>query len=118
MNKDKSCEKRIDEHLQERLEEVRQAISNSGSDEVAVNGEKYDDVIEWLNCWTLCYADDPHYRAKRLELSYGGPADGFRFFEDDTIEYYFMDWFDGATRELHGNDKEIMQELFDAYLNI
>ena len=37
----------------------------------------------------------------RYQLSWGGPSDEFRFFVDETftptrIEYWFIDWFDGA----------------------
>ena len=39
----------------------------------------------------------------RLQLSWGGPSDEFRIYtiadtlEIDVIEYWYMDWFDGAS---------------------
>lgn len=39
----------------------------------------------------------------RLQLSWGGPSDEFRIYtiadtlEVDVIEYWYMDWFDGAS---------------------
>lgn len=61
----------------------------------------------------LCVSidDDPRYRAKRLELSYGGPQDYFLFFEDETIEYHYLDWYDGASTELSGDDYEVMKQI-------
>ena len=32
----------------------------------------------------------------RYQLSWGGPSDELRFYEDGTIEYVYMDWFCGA----------------------
>jgi hypothetical protein len=118
MVKQKSCEERIDEHLQGRVEEIKEVLNQYGEDEkIKFDGCEYEDVIEWLNCWALAYEDDPHYRAKRLELSTGGPADGFIFFEDGSIKYYFQDWFDGAERELYGEDEAVLQDLYEYALN-
>ncbi len=106
MNKQLSCEEKIDQELNSRIKDFKNALNNE------------DDFIEWLNDYALAYEDDPHYRAKKLELSYGGPADGFRFFEDGTIQYYYQDWFDGAIRTLYGEDYKIMLEVYENYLDI
>jgi len=121
MKKDLTCEERIDKKLRGRILEIEEVIklyecSNDGH--FIYDDCEYEDLIDWLNQRALSYEDDSHYRAKRLELSTGGPADGFLFFEDGTIEYYFQDWFDGAKRELYGRDKEIMQKLYDYCLNV
>jgi hypothetical protein len=76
-------------------------------------GDQYEDFIDWLNSYALAYEDDPHYRAKRLELSCGGPQDYFLFFEDSTVEYRFLDWFDGAERTLQGENLRVMTEVRD-----
>lgn len=110
--RDKTCEERIEEHLTTTIEAFKKALDGDFGDE-----NEYEDFIEWLDCYILAYADDPHYRAKKLELSWGGPADYFLFFEDETIEYHFQDWFDGAKRELDGEDYDIMKSVYDMYLN-
>ena len=49
----------------------------------------------------------------------GGPSDEFRFyvsgpgFNLHRVEYWFMDWFDGASRTLRGSDLSFMSEIFD-----
>lgn len=57
----------------------------------------------------------------RYQLSTGGPGDEFRIFAqkvDDyrfsvyRIEYWFLDWFDGASRTLYGEDRELLDEIF------
>ena len=51
---------------------------------------------------------DPYYR---YQLSWGGPSDEFRIFHDGRVEYWFMDWFDGASLDLAHEDAEIIKEL-------
>lgn len=36
----------------------------------------------------------------RYQLSWGGPSDELRFHPDGSITYHFMDWFDGAERDV------------------
>lgn len=40
----------------------------------------------------------------RYQLSWGGPSDEIRFYKDGTIEYWYMDWFDGACLEITKKD--------------
>lgn len=52
------------------------------------------------------------------QLSTGGPGDEFRFFvgfdgEPYRIEYWFLDWFDGAKRILGGDDLDLLMETWE-----
>ena len=56
----------------------------------------------------------------RYQLSWGGPSDEFRFFLDADqdcyrVEYWFLDWFDGASRTLHGDDVELLNDIFQDF---
>jgi hypothetical protein len=60
----------------------------------------------------------------RYQLSTGGPGDEFRIFAQKVndyrfsvyrIEYWFLDWFDGASRTLYGPDRELLEEIFDSF---
>ena len=119
MTKQKSCEERIDEELRSRIADFKQALESAkkNNGKVVKEDYTYENITEWINSYALAYEDHPHYRAKKLELSYGGPQDYFLFFEDGTIEYHFLNWFDGAKKELYGKDKEIMKEIYDRCLN-
>ena len=105
---EKKCEERIDAELKDRIQDFKNALKGKFDD-----GCEYEDFIEWINSCSLAFENDPHYRAKKLELSWGGPADFFLFFEDGTIEYHFQDWFDGDKRMLRGKDYKIMKEVYD-----
>ena len=53
----------------------------------------------------------------RYQLSYGGPSDEFRFYCDENlnpveIEYWFLDWFDGAHIDLTGENYKLLEEIF------
>ena len=51
--------------------------------------------------WPPYTFDDQREGYYRLQLSWGGPSDEFRIYTDmnkkiHDIEYWYMDWFDGA----------------------
>lgn len=56
----------------------------------------------------------------RYQLSYGGPSEEFRFFTDENfnpvrIEFWFLDWFDGAKvtlKEGSAHDR-LLRDLWD-----
>ena len=110
------CKDRIEQELEERIKDFKTALKRSEKSEdgsFTIDGDDYEDFISWINSYALAYAEDPHYRAMRLELSYGGPQDYFLFFDDGTIEYHFLDWFDGAEIILSGKDYEVMEKVKD-----
>jgi len=85
--------------------------------------EKLDD-LGTFNEYGLCFDyvaagtfDDQEQGYFRYQLSYGGPSDEFRFYTDAgrncyCIEYWFLDWGDGAHRELRDDDKTLLKQIF------
>jgi len=117
----KTCKEVINEKLKERIkqfEEVLKLAEESENGSFVVDDCEYEDLIDWINQTALAYSDDLTYRGKKLELSWGGPADGFIFLEDGNIIYYYQDWFDGAEEWLSGHEYEVMKEIFERALNI
>lgn len=55
------------------------------------DGEHYDGFTEWINSYGLCFNEDPENEGfYKLELSYGGPSNGFVFIDNGyVIKYYF-----------------------------
>ena len=53
--------------------------------------------------WALPY--------KRYQLSWGGPTEEFRVYLNGDVEFWLLDWFDGAPIEVTGNDADIIREL-------
>ena len=59
----------------------------------------------------------------RYQLSWGGPADEFRFYATegfglDRIEYWFLTWSYGAGIRLKGRDLELMTEIWDSFKEV
>lgn len=101
--KTKTCEDRIQENLEDRLKDIKDIL-------------QADDPIEKLNEEALSW------NGYKLELSWGGPADGFLFARDNennavNIRYYFQDWFDGAEVTLYGADFDLLEQLYNTCLN-
>ena len=98
MNKQPTCEERIDEALEYTIDDMRSILNSR-------------DPFEKLNESILAYDKDGE--DMKLELSYGGPSDGFLFKKDGSIVYYFQDWFDGAERHLNMAYKSVMERVRD-----
>ncbi len=76
--------------------------------------------FDWVGSDTF---DDQEQGYFRYQLSWGGPSDEFRFYVDPDltcfrIEYWFLDWFDGASRTLSGTDKDMMMEIFEMFKEV
>jgi hypothetical protein len=60
----------------------------------------------------------------RYQISTGGPAEEFRFYSSGPnyppyrIEFVFLDWGDGYTRKLSGDDLDLMMEIWDFFVDI
>jgi len=120
--KDRTCAKRIDESLRSRLADLRKLFNLycEGNDE----GDK---ELGTFNEYGLCFDyvapgtfDDQEQGYFRYQLSWGGPSDEFRFFVNPdlsvhTIEYWFLDWGDGASLDLEAGDFTFMEEIFDHF---
>jgi len=113
----KTCSELIRDKLNERIADFKQALKsyeeNNYEKIVTEDGYEYEDVIDWIINYSLGVYDDNYYRAKRLELSCGGPQDYFLYFQKlDRIEYHYLDWFDEASLVLDGEDFKVMSEIF------
>ena len=114
---DKSCKELIKEELNERIADFKQALKSYEENDyrkiVTEYGDEYEDVIDWINDYALGYYDDKRFRAKRLELSYGGPQDYFLYYPSNgLIEYHYINWGDEAILYLDGMQYNIMLKIF------
>lgn len=98
--KDLKCEQRIDAALKGRLVDLEQLLNGSADEELG-------DMADYALCFDyvapLTFDDQPE-GYWRYQISWGGPSDEFRFFVNTDlschrIEYWFLDWFDGAHRD-------------------
>lgn len=116
---DEKCEQRVDAAMAERLADLRKLW------ELYSSGKEQDDDLGRLADYGLCfdYVEPDTFSGQlegyfRYQISWGGPSDEFRFFINPDrschrIEYWFMDWFDGAHRVAAGPDEAFLLQLWD-----
>jgi hypothetical protein len=120
--KQPTCEERIDKELEERLTDLRKLWELEKEDPGAS-----DEDLGTFNEYGLCfdYVSPNMFKGQRrgyfrYQLSWGGPSDEFRFECDENlrptrISYWFLDWFDGAHRNLKGDDLNLLEKIFEYF---
>ena len=118
------CKDKVRKELRGRIEDLDklfrayQAGNESGVERLGTFPE-YGLCFDYVPRGTF---GDQHRGYFRYQLSWGGPADEFRFFTDETleltrIEYWFLDWFDGAHITLRPESKEycLLSEIWEFF---
>ncbi len=105
MEKNPTCEERIDTEL-DRVAEVFLAYRDDPHEEdIIYEGSEVLGLPE-LGHYGLSFSyhheDGDRWGSTYWTylLSWGGPSDEIRFYPGGTITYHFMDWFDGAMRDV------------------
>ena len=49
----------------------------------------------------------------RYQLSYGGPSEEFRIYRNGEVEFWYLDWFDGAPIDVTGKDAETIKQIIE-----
>ena len=112
--KEKRCADRVQERWHDRLDELEKFDANGwdmfheyGLDFSYVEPDTFDDQPKGYH---------------RFQISWGGPSDELRFYtigkfdgdnEElilDHVEYWFLDWFDGASIDV--SEEEVIKNLW------
>jgi hypothetical protein len=113
-----TCKDRINEEFKSRMTNIK----SLWEDYKNPDSEDTDSFPEYHLCFDYIAPGTWKNQRKgyfRYQLSWGGPSDEFRFYIDEElnlykIEYWFMDWFDGASKKLSSGDNfDTMAEIFD-----
>ena len=117
-----TCKERIRTHLQSRIADLSKLWELYRQDP-----EANDPDLGNFNEYGLCLdyvAPGTFERQRRgylrYQLSWGGPGDEFRFYLDESlnptrIEYWFLDWFDGAKIILKGQSLALLEEIYQDF---
>ena len=122
--KQKTCAELISARCYDRKEQFNSALfyfknKNEGNkiESTQDDFEAYESLMDYANQNSLDFSyvepntfDNQPEGYWRWQLSWGGPSDEFRYYhyEGDknsikSIEYAYMDWFDGATMPVYSN---------------
>ncbi len=127
MSDEKSCKARVREELRGRIDDLQKLwTAEKAGDENGVED------LGTFNEYGLCFDYVPpgtfggqRRGYFRYQLSWGGPADEFRFFVDENwhptrIEYWFLDWYDGAKVTLREGTKDhaLLMEIWGFFEDV
>jgi hypothetical protein len=105
--KRKTCEELIDGELAKEMAEIKAALADvvSGANPQALREYGYG----------FSYVEPRESDNKegfwQWVTSGGGPSSEFRLYDDESVSYVFMQWFDGASRALTGSNEATMRSL-------
>lgn len=118
-----NCEARIDREMQSTLADLRKlftAYQEGDEDRYSDDlGNFFEYGLGFSYVAPDTFQDQPEGYF-RYQISWGGPSEEFRFFVNPDlslhrIEFWFMDWFDGASRTLSGEDDALLSDIFDFF---
>lgn len=107
----KTCKERVSEQWEGRRRDLRLLLDSEDN-----YTEELGDLNEYGLCLDLVEAGTFKGQREdyvRYQFSWGGPSDELRFFKNGDIEYWFLDWFDGASIDVTSD--EIAVAIRDYY---
>jgi len=122
MNKEKNCKDLVKAQATSRLNDLRAILDheNSGKDDAHPGlgrlGE-YGLSFDYVAPGTF---DGQRRGYIRYQISYGGPSEEIRYFLDERqkpirVEFWHLDWFDGAKVTLKGDQLDTALEVFEQH---
>lgn len=87
---------------EDEADEIRQELGDTAVD--------YGLCIDFVPAGT--FSDEPRPFV-RYQLSTGGPGEEFRYFQDGSLEFWFLDWFVG--HRVMVMDEELKEYLVDRF---
>lgn len=109
MNKQRSCKERVQENWDLIRKDLKELID--AEDHETEDLGKLEDYGLCINLVEAGTFKDRREDYIRYQLSWGGPGDELRFYKNGDIEYWFLDWFDGARIDI--TDDSIARWLKD-----
>lgn len=123
--KQQTCKERLDGELKDRLADIRILWRLYRRDAEASHPElgsfnEYGLSFDYVPKGTFSDQKRGYFC---WQLSWGGPADEFRFYVDEEldvteIEYWFLDWYDGAGKLLTGDDFKLLDEIYQDFKDL
>jgi len=114
---DLKCKDRVDSHFRSRFEALKDLWAGycEGDEGKTEEFYNYGLSFDYVKQNTLSDKLEGYFR---YQISWGGPSDEFRFFTNPDfsihrIEYWFLDWFDGANILLIGNEFDLLADIFE-----
>ena len=120
-----TCDERIDDYLKSRLKAIRKLVKyeegRAAYDPEYGSLSEFGVAVDYVPAETF---PGQKYGYFRWQIGVGGPQDEFRFLTQNPrdhwpeIEYWFLDWNDGACREMKAQRKKLLQSVWQYFQEI
>lgn len=109
--KTENCADKVQEAYQSRMEDIKTMYyaDNQETPELGKLSE-YGLCIDYVEAGTF---NEQPQGYKRYQLSWGGPQEEFRLYDDGNMEFWYLDWFDGASVPVTGQEARIIESIFE-----
>ncbi|GEM_PF-1773146 len=109
MNPETLCSRRVRRAFESRMRDIR-TLWNAPEQATLELGslDEYGLCIDFVKAGTFRDQRAPYWR---YQLSWGGPSEEFRVYLNGDVEFWLLDWFDGASVEVTGGDAAIIREI-------
>lgn len=101
-------------HCSECFEEIDKADAPDWSEEYHGSLYEYGLCFDYVEPDTF---DDQPYGYWCYQISCGGPSEEFRLLGGGQVQFWFLDWFDGAPLYLRGETLDLLRGIFDWFLD-
>jgi len=117
-----TCQARLPAELNSRIADLKKLWAMycndaESDDEHLGNLYEYGLSFDYVAAGTFDGQKEGYFR---YQLSWGGPSDEFRIFVNPDfcahrVEYWFLDWFDGAHLVLTGEQEQLLEEIYTGF---
>tara|TARA_R110002110_G_scaffold189368_1_gene397541 strand:+ start:235 stop:927 length:693 start_codon:yes stop_codon:yes gene_type:complete len=109
--KERTCKERVQEHWDSRKAEFQKFMNDENYDELSeyildvshVEARPAEDFTRFHQMSNVHLQHAPY---DRIQISYGGPTEEIRYYEDGIVEFVLLDWFDSAVVVLNHQQLE------------
>ena len=109
MTKEKTCKELVHDAFNSRMQDIR-TLWNAPDHQTEELGRLADYALSLDHVPAHTFKEQAEgYR--RYQISWGGPSEEFRLYTYGKMEFWYMDWFDGACVAVSGKDKEIIKAI-------
>jgi hypothetical protein len=106
-----TCENKVFEAFKSRIQDIK-TLYHAEDQETEELGNLYEYglCIDKVEAGTFEGQRDDYIR---YQLSYGGPSEEFRLYKNGDLEFWLLDWFDGAKTDVKGENADIIKSIIE-----
>ena len=106
---EEKCKDLVDYAFKSRMKDIK-TLFNAKNQETKELGSlnDYGLCIDLVEAGTFKDQREDYWR---YQLSWGGPSEEFRIYKNGEVEFWYLDWFDGACVDVIGEDATTIKEI-------